>query len=61
MIELVIMSGAVALTLMSTALYLMDRDNDQLREENHRLREENRLLHIKADIPLREDESRGKP
>ena len=55
--ELLIITGAVAFTLMSMALYLIDRDNDQLREENHRLREENRMLHAKAGIPFPEEES----
>lgn len=57
--ELLIMAGVTALILMGTVLYLTDRDNDRLREEVHQLREENRMLHLKAGVPLPEEESEG--
>ena len=57
MTELLIMTGAAALTIMSTALYLVDRDNDRLREEVHQLREESRMLHLKDGVPLPEEEN----
>lgn len=57
MIELVIMAGATVLVLVGTVMYLTERDNDRLRVENHQLREENRMLHVKAGIPLPEEES----